>query len=107
MKMQSQSVLHGIKSSEGEMEGKKYSSTTFYLTADFASGVSTKAIGSVTVPYRLGDALEFQKWAHLEKSWPATGVPVQCEFDVVVGKDAQGKDAPKLVLLGIKPLAKA
>jgi hypothetical protein len=101
--MQSTSVLYGIKASEGEMEGNKYSSTTFYLPAEFASTANTKAIGAVTVPYKFGDASEFQKWAHLEKSFPAAGIPVNCEFDVIVGKDAQGKDSAKLVLVGIKP----
>ena len=103
MKMQSTSTLFGIKASEGEMEGTKYSSTTFYLPADFASTTNTKAMGAVTVPYKFGDASEFQKWAHLEKSFPASGIPVNCEFDVIVGKDAQGKDSAKLVLVGIKP----
>jgi len=104
MKMQSQSTLFGIKASEGEYEGNKFSSTTFYLPADFASNANTKAMGAVTVPHKFGDASEFQKWAHLEKSFPASGVPVNCEFDVVVGKDAQGKDSAKLVLVGIKPM---
>lgn len=105
MKMQSQSICFGIKSSAGTMEGKDYSSTTFYLPADFAQTGNARALGQVTVPYRCGDAKEFDKWAHLEKSWPVGGVPVLCEFDVVVGKDAQGKDAPKIVLLGIKPIS--
>lgn len=104
MKMQSQSTLFGIKASSGDFEGKSYSSTTFYLPAEFGQGGNTKAIGAVTVPYKLGDASEFEKWAHLSHSWPVAGVPVQCEFDVVVGKDAQGKDVPKIQLLSIKPM---
>ena len=107
MKMQSNSILSGIKASAGDFEGKAFSSTTFYLPADVASTSSTKAIGSVTVPYKFGDATEFQKWAHLEKSWPATGVPVLCEFDVVAGTDAQGKPTAKIVLVGIKPSVNA
>ncbi len=103
MKMQSASVLFGIKSSKGEIEGTKYSSTTFYLPAEFTSTSNVKAIGNVTVPYKFGDASEYDKWAHLEKSFPPGGIPVMCEFDVTVGKDAQGKDAAKLVLVGIKP----
>lgn len=105
MKMKSQSTLHGIKATEGEIEGNKFSSTTFYLPADVASNASVKAMGAITVPYKMGDASEYQKWAHLEKAFPATGVPVECEFDVVAGKDAQGKDAAKIVLVGIKPLS--
>lgn len=104
MKMQSQSLLMGIKATEGEFEGRKFSSTTFYLPASFGTGGNGKAIGAVSVPYKLGDASEFNKWAHLEKSWPATGVPVAVEFDVTVGRDAQGRDAPKITLIDIKPL---
>jgi hypothetical protein len=104
MKMKSESVLSGIKASEGEFEGTKFSSTTFYLPAEFSSGGKAKAIGSVTVPYKCGDATEFKKWEHLEHSWPSAGIPVMCEFDVVVGKDAQGKDTPKIQLLSIVPL---
>lgn len=103
MKMQSASTLFGIKASQGEVEGNKYSSTTFYLPAEFTSTANVKALGNVTVPYKFGDASEFDKWAHLEKSFPVSGIPVVCEFDVTVGKDAQGRDAPKIVLLSIKP----
>lgn len=105
MKMQSASTLYGIKSSKGEYEGNKFSSTTFYLPAEFASNGNSRAMGAVTVPYKCGEAEEFDKWAHLANSFPPGGIPVLCEFDVVLGKDAQGKDAPKLVLLSIKPQA--
>lgn len=105
MKMQSKSTLYGIKASKGDVDGNKYDFSTFYLPAEFATNTNSKAMGAVTVPYKCGDSLEFDKWAHLAKSWPVSGVPVDCEFDVVLGKDAQGKDAPKLVLLSIKPQA--
>jgi len=106
MKMQSASVLYGIKAFEGNVEGTDYSSTTFYLPAEFAVGGTSLAMGTVTVPYKFGDASEYKKWEHLAKSFPAAGIPVSCEFDVVVGKDSRGKDAAKLVLCGIKPTAK-
>lgn len=107
MKMQSASTLYGIKASKGDYEGTKFSSTTFYLPADFATNTNVKAMGSVTVPYKFGEAEEFDKWAHLAKSWPVGGVPVMCDFEVVLGKDAQGKDSPKIVLCGIRPAAAA
>lgn len=97
------SILFGIKATSGEVEGNKYSSTTFYLPADVANTANVKALGSVTVPYKFGDVTEINKWAHLENSWPAGGLPVLCDFDVVQGKDAQGKDAAKLILIGIRP----
>lgn len=96
-------MLHGIKQSSVEMDGKKYSSTTFYLPADLAENGAGKAIGSVTTPYKCGDSTEFDKWAHLSKSFPPGGIPVVCDFDVVAGKDAQGKESSKLMLLAIRP----
>ena len=100
-----QSTLFGAKSSSGDYEGKAFSSTTFYLPADMAQSASSKAIGMVTVPYKCGDHTEIQKWLHLEKSWPVGGVPVLCDFEVVQGRDAQGRDSGKLQLLAIRPVA--
>lgn len=105
--MNQPSVLMGIKQSAVDIDGKKYSSTTFYLPADLAGNGAGKALGLVTTPYKFGDATEFEKWAHLEKSWPASGVAVSVDFDVVAGKDAQGKDTSKLQLIGIKPAPSA
>jgi len=97
------SVCFGIKESKGEFDGKAFSSTTFYLPADMAGNQSGRAIGVVTTPHKFGDASEFSKWAHLEKSFPVGGVPVLCDFDVVAGRDANGKDQAKLMLVGIRP----
>ena len=102
--MQAQSVLMGIKATEGEFEGRKFSSTTFYLPASFGATASGKAIGHVSVPYKMGDASEFDKWKHLEKSWPPGGVPVMVDFEITVGRDAQGRDSAKVSLKDIKPL---
>ena len=102
MRMKAQQTLFGIKARDGQVEDNKFSSTTFYLPADLAANASSKTLGIVTVPYKFGDASEFSKWAHLEKSWPAAGVPVDVEFDIVAGKDAQGRDAAKVVLVGIQ-----
>jgi hypothetical protein len=96
-------VCHGIKQSATEYEGKKYSSTTFYLPAELAESASGKTLGSVTVPYKCGDATEFEKWAHLKNSWPEGGVRCLVNMELVQGKDAQGKDTGKLQLVGIKP----
>lgn len=101
------SILSGIKATSGEVEGNKYSSTTFYLPADLNNSSNVKALGSVVVPYKFGDVTEFDKWKHLENSWPAAGLPVLCDFDVVQGKDAQGKDTAKLQLIGIRPAPSA
>lgn len=107
MKMKTSSTLYGIKAVEGEIEGNKFSSTTFYLPADMASNNTTKSMGAITVPYKFGDASEFNKWAHLQTSFPPTGIPVEVEFDIVAGKNAQGKDTAKVVLVSIKSTAAA
>ena len=99
MKMQSQVVCHAIKESKGTFEGKPFSSTTFHLSVDMAENGSGRSIGSVTRPFKLGDASEFEKWAHLSQSWPATGLPCMGTFDVVAGAD----NSSKLTLLALVP----
>lgn len=99
MKFQNVALLTGIKESKGEFEGKAFSSTTFHLIVDVAENGSGRSIGAVTRPFKFGDASEFDKWAHLSKSWPVGGVHCACEFEVVAGAD----NSSKLVLLGIKP----
>lgn len=97
------SLCFGIKESKGEFEGKAFSSTTFYLPADMAANSSGRAIGVVTTPHKFGDASEFGKWAHLEHSFPAGGLPVLVDFDVVAGRDANGNNTAKLQLVAIRP----
>jgi len=97
--MQNQSVLHGIKSSKGEYEGRPYDSTTFHLSVDMGQSSNGESIGTVTRPFKLGDSSEFSKWEHLKSAWPSTGILCDCEFDVVAGSD----NAVKLTLLAIRP----
>ncbi|MBW8723012.1 MAG: hypothetical protein JF626_14500 [Polaromonas sp.] len=81
MKMKSQAICTGIKESSGTFEETKkaFSSTTFHLIVDVAENSAGRSIGSVSRPFKFGDATEFEKWAHLDKSWPATGlVPLSC-----------------------------
>lgn len=103
MKMQSQAVLHGIKSSKGEIEGRGYDSTTFHISVDLGQTSSGESIGIVTRPFKCGTSEEFKKWAHLKNSWPLGGVPVLCEFDIVAGAD----QSAKLTLLSIRPASQA
>lgn len=108
MKFQDQKTMcYGIKQSDVTMDGKNYSSTTFYLPADISESAAGKALGVVTTPHKCGDASEFEKWAHLRNSWPATGLPVLCDFETVAGKNAMGKDEMKLKLLAIRPVPSA
>lgn len=99
MKFPAKAVLHGIKESSGEFEGKKFSSTTFHLSVDLAQNGAGRSLGTVTRPFKFGDAAEFEKWAHLAKSWPPVGVHCDCEFEIVAGAD----NTSKLLLLGIRP----
>lgn len=99
MKFSNTAICTGIKESKGEMEGKAFSSTTFHLIVDVAENGAGRSIGAVTRPFKYGDASEFEKWAHLSKSWPVGGLPCACDFEVVAGAD----NTSKLVLLGIRP----
>jgi hypothetical protein len=101
--MKLQLLCTGIKESKGEFEGKPFSSTTFHLIVDVAENGAGRSLGAVTRPFKFGDASEFDKWAHLSKSWPANGVQCDCDVDLVAGAD----NATKLVLKGIKPIASA
>lgn len=101
MKMSNKAVLHGIKSSKGDFEGRGYDSTTFHLAVDMGQSSNGESIGVVTRPFKFGDSSEFQKWAHLKNSWPLGGVLCDCDFDVVAGSD----NSTKLTLLGIRPVA--
>lgn len=101
MKMKNQAVLHGIKSSKGDYEGRAYDSTTFHLAVDMGQSGNGESIGAVTRPFKFGDSQEFQKWTHLKNSWPLGGVLCDCEFDVIAGSD----NSVKLTLLAIQPTA--
>lgn len=101
MKFQNKAVLHGIKSSKGEMEGRGYDSTTFHLSVDLGQSSNGESIGVVTRPFKCGDSTEFAKWSHLKNSWPVGGVLCDCEFDIVAGAD----NTSKVTLLAIKPAA--
>lgn len=103
MKMKSQALCTGIKESAGTFEETKkaFSSTTFHLIVDVAENSAGRSIGTVSRPFKFGDASEFEKWAHLAKRWPPGGLLCDCEFDVVAGAD----NASKLTLVGITPAA--
>lgn len=103
MKMQSNVICTAIKESKGEYEGRPFSSTTFHLTVDMAENTSGRSMGVVTRPFKLGDASEYDKWAHLKPSWPVTGLPCVATFEVTAGSD----NASKLVLVKLAIAAPA
>ena len=99
MKFQAEVVVHAVKESKGEYEGRAFSSCTFHCEVDLKENGVGRSIGRVTRPFKFGDSTEFQKWAHLKDKWPLGGILCECEFDVVAGAD----NSVKLTLLGIKP----
>lgn len=103
MKFKNIAVLHGIKESKGEYEGRAFDSTQYNLTVDLQDNTSGRSMGVVTRPFKCGPASDFDKWAHLAKAWPLGGLPCECEFDVVAGSD----NSAKLILLSIKPAPQA
>jgi hypothetical protein len=103
MKLTSKAVLHGIKQSKGEYEGRPFDSTQFHLSVDIGQSASGESMGVVTRPFKLGTSAEFDKWSHLKNSWPLGGVMCDCEFDIVAGAD----NTTKLTLLAIKPATQA
>lgn len=101
MKMNATVICTGIKESKGVIEDTKmaYSSTTFHLIVDVAENSSGRSIGSVSRPFKFGDASEFEKWANFKTRWPLNGLSVDCVFDMVAGAD----NTTKLTLQGISP----
>lgn len=99
MRIPSKAVLHGIKSSKGDFEGRGYDSTTFHISVDLGESSNGESMGAVTRPFKLGTSEELQKWIHYKQKWPLGGVVVDCEFDIVAGAD----QSSKLTLVSIKP----
>ena len=89
----------GIKQSDVDIEGKKFSSTKFHLIVDIGENNAGQAIGFETRPFTFGDASEFKKWENQKAAWPDVGILVDVVFDVIAA--AEGKT--KLTLLDIKP----
>lgn len=100
MRFQSEVIVHGVKESQGSIEGRDFSSTTFHCEVDLAENSAGRSIGRATRPFKLGDAKEFDKWAHLGESLP---LKAMATFEMA----AAAQDATKMVLVDIKPLQRA
>ncbi|ABM32981.1 hypothetical protein QRO08_10010 [Paracidovorax citrulli] len=100
MKFDTEVVVHGVKESEGTIEGRAYSSTTFHCEVDLSENSAGRSIGRATRPFKLGDAAEFNKWAHLGASLPIKAVAT---FEMAAG----AQDATKLKLVAIRPVERA
>jgi hypothetical protein len=102
MNTKSEVVVHAIKESVGTFEGKAFSSCTFHCEVDLKENGAGRSLGRVTRPFKLGDAAEFDKWAHLGASLPLRAEAV---FQMEAAKqDANGGGGVKLVLVSIRPL---
>lgn len=97
MRFNSEVIVHAVKESAGEYEGRAFSSTTFHCEVDLKENGAGRSIGRVTRPFKLGDAKEFDKWAHLGNSLPIKAAAV---FEMAAGRE----DSAKLTLVEIRPV---
>lgn len=100
MRFNSQVIVHGIKESVGTFEGKAFSSTTFHCEVDLKENGAGRSLGRVTRPFKINDAKEFDKWAHLGASFPIAA-------NAVFEMEAAREDGTRLMLVEIKPLEQA
>ena len=103
MKFPATVICTGIKESKGVFEETKkaFSSTTFHLIVDVAENSAGRSIGTVSRPFKLGDATEFDKWANFKTKWPPSGLSVDVVLEVVAAAD----NKTSLTLHEIRPSA--
>jgi hypothetical protein len=97
MEFQSEVIVHAVKESAGEYEGRAFSSCTFHCEVDLKENGAGRSIGRVTRPFKLGDAKEFDKWAHLGGALP---IKARATFTMEASRD----DGSKLTLKAIVPV---
>ncbi|MBS0497310.1 MAG: hypothetical protein JSR51_06665 [Proteobacteria bacterium] len=100
MQFKSEVIIHGVKESKGSIDGRDFSSTTFHCEVDIAENSAGRSIGRATRPFKLGDAKEFDKWAHLGGSLPLKAIAT---FEMA----AAAQDGTKMVLVDIRPVEQA
>jgi hypothetical protein len=99
MQFNSQVIVHAVKESVGEMEGRAFSSCTFHCEVDLKENGAGRSIGRVTRPFKLGDHKEFDKWAHLGASLP---IQAEAVFEMAAARE----DGTTLKLVAIRPVAR-
>ena len=100
MQFKSDVTVYAVKESKGTIEGRDFSSCIFHCAVDLKENTAGRSIGVVTRPFKLGDASEFDKWAHLGNSLPLVA---EATFDMVAGRE----DGTSLSLVAIVPKARA
>ena len=88
-------IVHAVKESVGEYEGRAFSSTTFHCEVDLKENGAGRSIGRVTRPFKLADAKEFDKWAHIRHE--QLPVKVRAVFEM----EASREDGAKMTLKSI------
>ncbi len=64
---------------------------------DLKENGAGRSLGRVTRPFKIGDAGEFDKWAHLGNAFP---IQAEAVFEMEAARD----DGSRLVLVSIKPV---
>lgn len=100
MQFKSEVIVHGVKESKGSIDGREYSSTTFHCEVDLTENSAGRSIGRATRPFKIQNASEFEKWAHLGASLPIKAIAT---FEMA----AAAQDGTKMVLLDIRPVEQA
>ncbi|MGN8004858.1 hypothetical protein ACTJKQ_16895 [Acidovorax sp. 22279] len=100
MQFKSEVIVHGVKESAGSIDGRAFSSTVFHCEVDLAENSAGRSIGRATRPFKLGDAKEFDKWAHLGAALPIKAIAT---FEMA----AAAQDGTKMVLVDIRPVEQA
>ena len=100
MQFKSEVIIHGVKESKGSIDGREFSSTTFHCEVDLAENSAGRSIGRATRPFKLGDAKEFDKWAHLGGALPLKAIAT---FEMA----AAAQDGTKMFLVDIRPVEQA
>lgn len=100
MEFNSEVIVHAVKESVGDFEGRAFSSTVFHCEVDLKENGAGRSIGVVTRPFKLGDHKEFEKWAHLGKSLPIKAAAI---FEM----EATREEGAKMTLKSIRPLEAA
>lgn len=99
MQFTSEVIVHAVKESKGEFEGRAFSSCTFHAEVDLKENGAGRSIGRVTRPFKLGDASEFDKW---EKLGPQLPIKAMAVFEMEATRD----DKTALKLISITPTAR-
>lgn len=100
MRIPMQVVVHGIKESVGDFEGKAFNSLTFHCEVDLKENGVGRSLGRVTRPFKIKDAAkDFDKWAPLAATFPITA-------NAVFEMEATREDGTKLTLVEIAPAAR-